>query len=330
MSSTERSQPSSPDEVSTVAFGSFPPSPAPEQHRLEVEKLLAVIQRGRAQEARHLSQLEAQAVELSQMRPQLQHHTLLCSQHENLLAQFRGLRSDHDWLSQEHLTVFSECQQQRGRLQHLEQETQHARQQIADQEAQAERSQSQLDTADLTSVELRIEKAAVQTLQNQLCAKQQADMEHQHRLRSLEAECANLQAINDDQQQQLQQSEQQNQELQQQFQASQEKLRASEEYGSSVLATLQEVRAVTQNLLHANGKVCLPLPSFTAGFDVLMHGIDQLTVPMQVLNDESATTSLKHVLREASSAASNSTSNHRKKKQGPRHSKPSAADRKPL
>lgn len=325
----DRSQPSSPDEVSTVAFGSFPPSPAPEQHRHEIDKLLAVINKGRAQEARHLSQLEAQATELSQLRPQLQQYNLLCSQHENLLTQFQGLRSDHDWLSKEHLTIYSECQQQRGRLQAMEQEAQHARQQKADHEAQAERLQSQLDTAELTSVELRIEKAAVQTLQNQLYAKQQVDMEQQQRLRSIEADCANLQAINDEQKQQLCQSEQRNQELQQQIQASQEKLRASEDYGSSVLATLQEVRAVTQNLLHANGKVRLLLQSFTAGFDVLMPGINQLTMPMQVLNDESTTSSLKHVLREASSAASNSTSHHRKKKQGPRHLKPSVAERKP-
>lgn len=249
------SQPSSPD--STVAFGSFPPSPAPqtEQHRLEVEKLLAVIARGRAQETRHVCQLKTQATELSQLRPQLQHYNALCSQHEQLLGQFQGLRNDHEWLSQEHLQVFSESQQQQGRLRTLEQEAQHARQELADQEAHGAKLQSQLGTAEMACVELRIEKAAVQTLQNQLFAKQQADLEQQQRLRSLEADCASLRVTNGEQQQQLEQCQCREQEFQQQLRASQEKLKTSEEYGSSVLAILEEVRAVTQGLLQANGKV---------------------------------------------------------------------------
>ncbi len=242
----KQSQPSSPDDASTVTFGSFSPeTSAVHVHKAEVEKLLAVIRRGSSQENRHLLQLQEQAQELADLKAQLHHfntcHPQLCRDHQALLTQYSGLREDHAWLSSEHLSVYSEHQRQRGRVESLEQESQQAKQQLAAQDADAARLQTQLDASEMVKVELRIEKAAVQNLQHQLFLKQQSEADQQRRLESLEAECASLHAADDQQKQEADASRSRIQDLTNQLQASQD-------YCSNLFSTLEEVRTATKML----------------------------------------------------------------------------------
>ena len=250
--SEKQSQPSSPDDASTMTFGSFSPEPSPsELHKAEVSKLLAVIKRGSNQESRHLFQLGEQARELADLKSQLHHfnicHPQLCHDHQGLLTQYSGLREDHTWLSSEHLKVYSEHQLQRGRLESLEQEGQHAKQQLAAQDARTALLQSQMDAAQAASVQLCIERAAVQTLQHQLYLKQQSEADQQHRLESLEAKCASLHAAEDKYVNQANQSKHRIRDLEDQ-------LRDSEGHRSILLSTLEEVRTASK-MLQAQGKV---------------------------------------------------------------------------
>ena len=259
------------DEGNSITFGSFPPSENDhsedsDQYRLEVEKLLAVIARGRSAESRHLQQLTEQSSEISDLRARLQHYTTchpqLLNQHQELVAQYHSLRDDHAWLSHEHLTVFSGSQQQQARLEALEQQTQHARQQLAAQDAHAARLQSQLDTAEMANVELRIERAAVQNLQGQLLHLKQSEAEQQQKVHCLEAERASLCAACERHQQEALVAEEHSQDVQQQLQA-------SEKHRSELLASLKELRAAFHS--QSNGKVMgrpcmLPLqPDFASG-----------------------------------------------------------------